>query len=251
MTKWVIDALHVGEIRDVPATEILLRDDTPRRVVLPLVMFVLRGGDRTVVVDTGGPAAEELGRPHGRYEYVPPEDGPVEALARLGVRPEQVDLVVNTHLHWDHCSNNELFDNAAIVAQRAELAYAVAPVPANRGSYGIHPGVVPPFARSLDRVRAVDGLTELAPGLGVVPLPGHSPGSQGVRVDTGDGTFVITGDCVDTFENWDGGPGEPRPSGRFTDLPAFYASLALLQGSGWKPLPSHDNGVVEAGAFGY
>ncbi|MFC9360682.1 hypothetical protein ACFTZB_29435 [Rhodococcus sp. NPDC057014] len=43
----------------------------------------------------------------------------------------------------------------------------------------------------------------------------------------------------------------PLPSGRFTDLRAFYAGLARLAGTGWKPLPSHDRKVVEKGAFGY
>lgn len=73
-----------------------------------------------------------------------------------------------------------------------------------------------------------------------------------MRVDTGAGTFVITGDCVDTFENWDNGGAElPLPSGRFTDLDAYRASLAHLKGTGWTPLPSHDHTVVEKASFGY
>ncbi|MFC9455474.1 N-acyl homoserine lactonase family protein [Streptomyces sp. NPDC056983] len=252
-TKWVIDAVKLGELRDVPAEEVFLDDRSGRGISMPLVMFVLRSGDRTVVVDTGGPADEEMIRrriPHG---YVVAEEERIEnALSRLGVRADDVDLVFNTHLHWDHCSNNDVFRNAEILVQRTELVYAVAPRADHRRAYGICGGSIAPFAESLDRVRALDGATEIASGLGVLPLPGHSPGSQGVRVYTSEGTYVITGDCVDTFENWDNGGAElPLPSGRFFDLTALRGSLAHLRSTGWKPLPSHDHKVLEKAAIGY
>jgi glyoxylase-like metal-dependent hydrolase (beta-lactamase superfamily II) len=252
-TQWVIDAVKLGELRDVPAKEVYLDDHSPRVISMPLVMFVLRSHNRTVVVDTGGPADEEQIRSRIPYGYVVAEEERVgSALARLGVRADDVDLVVNTHLHWDHCSNNDAFPNAEILVQRAELGHATGPSPEPPGAYGIHGDSVPPFARCLERVRPLDGASEIAAGLGVLPLPGHSPGSQGVRVDTGTGTFVITGDCVDTFENWDNAGAElPLPSGRFTDLDAYRASLARLKGTGWTPLPSHDHAVVEKATFGY
>lgn len=252
-TQWVIDAVKLGEARGVPVDDFFFKDRSGGTMSIPLIMYVLRSHTHTVVVDTGGPVDEDEIRRHHAFEYeVSAEMQPESALARLGVRPEDVDLVVNTHLHWDHCSNNDLFGNAEILVQRAELGYAAAPCPAHLGSYGIHAGAVPPFARCLDRVRALDGAAEIAPGLGIVPLPGHSPGSQGVRVETGDGTYVVTGDCVDTLENWDnGGVAVPRPSGRFTDLPAFYSSLTYLKGTGWTPLPGHDHSVVDKGRFGY
>lgn len=253
MTYWVIDAVKLGELRDVPADLVFLEDRTGRTVSMPLVMFVLRSGERTIVVDTGGPSDEEYIRRQIPFGYVVEESEHIErALARLGVRPGDVNLVVNTHLHWDHCSNNEVFGNAEILVQRAELGHAAAPCAGHHRAYGIHPGAVPPFALCLDRVRPLDGAAVVAPGVGVVPLPGHSPGSQGVHVRTGEGTFVITGDCVDTLENWDnGGADEARPSGRFTDLIAYRASLAHLRATGWTPLPSHDHAVVEKARFGY
>jgi N-acyl homoserine lactone hydrolase len=253
MSAWTIDAVKTGELRDVPADLVFHGDDTGRLVAMPLVMFVLRSGDRTIVVDTGGPADEESVRRVIPFGYVVEEGERVEqGLDRLGVRPGDVDLVVNTHLHWDHCSNNAAFPAAEILVQRAELTHAAAPCTGHHGAYGIHPGTVPPFALCLDRVRALDGAAEIAPGVGVVPLPGHSPGSQGVHVRTAEGTYVITGDCVDTLENWEnGGADHARPSGRFTDLAAYEASLALLRATGWRPLPSHDPAVVAAARFGY
>lgn len=251
--SWVIDAVKLGELQNVPAEEIYFKDRSGKSHSMPLIMFVLRSGDRTVIVDTGGPSDEGLIRSRIPFGYVVEDQERIEnALARLGVQADDVDLVVNTHLHWDHCSNNDVFRNAEFLVQRAELGYAAAPCPLDFGAYGIHEGSNPPFAQSLDRVRPVDGASEIASGLGVLPLPGHSPGSQGVRVDTGEGTFVITGDCVDTLDNWDNRGAEvPLPSGRYTDLPALYSSLVHLKGTGWTPLPSHDHAVVDKGSYGY
>jgi N-acyl homoserine lactone hydrolase len=249
--QWVIDAVSIGEARELPRADFYFKDRGTEPMSIPLTMFVLRSADRTVVVDTGGPTDREHVNAHHAFSYVMDEE-PLAALERLGVRPEDVSIVVNTHLHWDHCSNNTLFPNAEILVQRAELHYAAAPCPAHLGSYGIHPGVVPPFALSLDRVRALDGAERIADGLEIVPLPGHSPGSQGVAVTTGETTYVIPGDCVDTLENWDhDGTGKPLPSGRYTDLPAFYSSLHRLKGTGWTPLPGHDHSIVDKGRFGY
>ncbi|TWH10307.1 glyoxylase-like metal-dependent hydrolase (beta-lactamase superfamily II) [Rhodococcus rhodochrous J45] len=252
-TKWVIDAVKLGELQDVPADLIYHEDRTQRVCSMPLIMFVLRSGDRTVVVDTGGPADDEEVASRIPFGYVVAESERVEkALARVGVRADDVDLVVNTHLHWDHCSNNDIFSNAEILVQQSELSYAATPGPDDERAYGIHPDLTPPFTRCLERIRTIDGSTEIASGLGILPLPGHSPGSQGVRVDTGAGTFVITGDCIDTVDSWRRWDSDsPLPSGRFTNLPDFHASLAHLKSTGWTPLPSHDHAVVDTGTFGY
>ncbi|MFC9360681.1 MBL fold metallo-hydrolase [Rhodococcus sp. NPDC057014] len=67
------------------------------------MMFVLRSGDLTVVVDTGGPADEEQIRRMIPFGYAVKEADRMEnVLTRLGVRADDVDLVINTHLHWGH-----------------------------------------------------------------------------------------------------------------------------------------------------
>lgn len=251
MSTWTIDAMKVGEA-DLPIEELAFRDRSGRELTIPLIMYVLRSGDETIVVDTGGPIDEEHISRHHPYPYrCPPSMHPAAVLAELGVDPASVDLVVNTHLHWDHCGNNHLFENARLVIHRAEIAYATDPLPYHRTAFELHDDVTPSWVGALDRLLLVDCETELRPGVRVVPLPGHTPGSQGVVVDTVDGPYVIAGDCLDLFENWDnGGAAHPRPSGSFTDLVAFHQSLVRMRAEGWEPLPSHDEQAVLTRRFG-
>jgi glyoxylase-like metal-dependent hydrolase (beta-lactamase superfamily II) len=248
---WTIDAVEVGKAY-VAVADLVYGRHEPDLSQIPLIMFVLRSGSQTIIVDTGGPTdAEYVGEQHGLDYECPAAMHPQTALATLGVAADEVKLVVNTHLHWDHCSNNDAFPNAAILIQRAELEYAVHPCPAHAPLYEVRPAAVPPWTTYLHRIKAVSGRTSIAPGVELVPLPGHSPGSQGVRVETKAGTHIITGDCVYTWDNWNnGGLGTPRTSNLYTDLPAFYESLAFLKDSGWALIPSHDWSVVEQGRFG-
>ncbi|QYB07357.1 MBL fold metallo-hydrolase [Rhodococcus sp. USK10] len=81
--------------------KVIYLDDHSRRILsIPLVIFVLRSGDRAVVVDTGGPADEAQIRRMIPFGYAVKEADSMEnALTRLGVRADDVDLVINTHLH--------------------------------------------------------------------------------------------------------------------------------------------------------
>jgi N-acyl homoserine lactone hydrolase len=250
---WTIDAVAAGLITDVPKDILVLYDRSGDVVDIPLTMFVLRRGEETIIVDTGGPVDESRVKTvHGWVSYsCPAPMRPAVALDALGVEPSAVTTVVNTHLHWDHCANNSLFPNATFVVQDSELRYAVHPCPAHCPTYEVLPGVQPAWISDLHRFRTVKGRHQLTEGVDLVPLPGHSPGSQGVVVATAAGTFVITGDCVNLHENWGtSAPGTERPGGRYSNLPDFYDSLDLLKRSGWTPLPSHDRSVVERGRFG-
>lgn len=86
------------------------------------------------------------------------------------MRREDVGLVINSHLHWDHCGGNRLFPHCPIVVQRAELGFARAPSGPVRGGY---------MANHFDvavTYRPVDGDQEVAPGVRVLATHGHTPG---------------------------------------------------------------------------
>ena len=109
-----------------------------------------------------------------------------------------IDIVVNTHLHFDHCGGNHLFAGKPIYVQRHELDDA-----RSEDDYTIREWVDAPGVAYVP----VDGELELLPGLRLVPAPGHTRGTQVVVVETGGRPVVIGGDMAVWFGELD----DPRP----------------------------------------
>ena len=112
-----------------------------------------------------------------------------------------IDIVVNTHLHFDHCGGNRRFAGRPVYVQRRELDDA-----RSQDDYTIPEWVDAPGVQYVP----VDGELELLPGLRLVPAPGHTPGSQVVVVETGGRPAVIGGDMAVFFDELD----EPRNEGQ-------------------------------------
>ena len=102
---------------------------------LPMIMFVIIGGDRPIMVDTGTPDAAFVREYFGYTFERPGREDPLLQLSEAGVDPADVRDVIFTHLHWDHCSNVDLFPNARFTVQDDELRYAVSPIPLHRRAY--------------------------------------------------------------------------------------------------------------------
>jgi N-acyl homoserine lactone hydrolase len=108
-------------------------------------------------------------------------------LKKLGIDPGEIDTVVLSHVHWDTAANADLFPNAEIVLHEKELAYAETP--------GVHDADTPGYAgRALRRLqlRPVSGEQDIAAGVRLVELPGHTSGSIGALV----GDVLLAGDAV-------------------------------------------------------
>ena len=156
-----------------------------RRIWLPMWSFLVQGGGRNILVDTG---LEDFVAPPTFTEETDLEAMYMQdALAMVGLTPDDIDTVVNTHLHDDHCGNNPLFTRAKFYIQQKELEFCQSPHPLD---YRYEPD----FIDNLN-VQPVDGDLELAPGFELILTPGHTPGSQTVRVRTADGWVVIPGFC--------------------------------------------------------
>lgn len=245
-----IQALHVGTLKDFPTAAITYQRGFGHTHDVAMIMFLVTGGEHPVIVDTGTGDPEFTAKHHG-YDLVrPPEQEPRAVLERVGVDPAEVGTVINTHLHWDHCSNNDMFSNARIVVQKMELQYAVDPLEPHLAAFERVPGILPPWVRAMDRITTVRGDVEIMPGLSVVHLPGHTPGSQGVLVQGKESRYLLAGDCVDTHANW---AGDDRlshiPSGAFTDLHAYMDSFSKIERLDCVVIPSHDLQVLEEGTF--
>jgi glyoxylase-like metal-dependent hydrolase (beta-lactamase superfamily II) len=105
----------------------------------------------------------------------------------VGTDLEEVDLVVNCHLHFDHCGGNPLVGAKPILAQRTELEIA------RTTEY-----TLPELVDTGLNYQELDGAAEPLSGLHIIPTPGHSPGHQSVVFRTGDGTVIVAGQCHDT-----------------------------------------------------
>jgi N-acyl homoserine lactone hydrolase len=221
------------------------------RFVGAMLMFLVTGSEGVILVDTG-PRDEGWTREHhGLSVERPAELEPVAVLRQRGLEPGDIDVVINTHLHWDHCSNNALFPKATFYVQRDELSYACAPLPVHRQAYEKDRGLSPGWLDVWGRIELVDGDAEIIPGVRVVHLPGHSPGSQGVLVDAGHGPLLIAGDAVNTYAEWHGAGNIPHlPPVVHTSLPDCFASFDKIDELDCEVVPSHDLSLVGRGPFG-
>lgn len=148
----------------------------------PVLAFAIRLADGIVLVDTGlvrgNTLIDEAYQPRAREIR--------EALAEAKVAADDVRLVVNTHLHFDHAGQNKAFPNVPIVVQDAEWEHAW-----EEGS---------PASEWIDfdgaRYVRVSGDREVAPGVRVLATPGHTPGHQSVTVDTEDGLVLLVGQAA-------------------------------------------------------
>jgi glyoxylase-like metal-dependent hydrolase (beta-lactamase superfamily II) len=152
--------------------------------VLPVHAYLLRVYGTTIVVDTGiGPSPRD---------FMPEAQASLpERLAENGVEPDDVELVVLTHLHVDHVGWNHLFERARIVASRRDYDY-----------FGKARGEAPYFRREVQalvdggRIELLDEIAEVANGVVAEPIPGHTPGHTGVAVHLGGEHLRLLGDLA-------------------------------------------------------
>ncbi|MDA8108746.1 MAG: N-acyl homoserine lactonase family protein [Betaproteobacteria bacterium] len=210
----------------------------PHDAPMPLDYFVwlLRSAERTLVVDTGFSAAvaAKRGREHLRC--------PAEGLALLGVDAREVRDVVITHLHYDHVGNFELFPAATFHLQDLEMRYATGRHMAHeifRGAFEVEDVVGMVRSVYAGRVRFHDGDAEIAPGVSLHLIGGHTMGLQVVRVATRRGRVVLASDASHFYANME----QERPFPivySLGDMVAGYRRLRELADSPAHIVPGHD-----------
>jgi len=152
--------------------------------------WYIKGPSKNIIVDTSCPI--EIIRKHRPdCEAVMSFE---DALARVGLTPESVDMVILTQLHYDHCGNLYKCINAEAVVQKAEVKYGFSPHPVSAMSYDSTL-----FSRA--KLHMVEGDTRIDEGIELLFTPGHTPGCQSVAVQTTKGKAIITGFCcsMDNF----------------------------------------------------
>jgi glyoxylase-like metal-dependent hydrolase (beta-lactamase superfamily II) len=172
---------------------------------------------------------------------------PIEALASLGVEPQDVDHVVLTHLHYDHAGNLDLLPRARFHVQDDELAYATGRCMCHeplRHAYEVEDVVTLVRRVYEDRVVFHDGDVELLPGIRLLKIGGHTKGLQALQVNTARGRVVLASDASHFYENI--ADARPFPIVFNTaDMLDGYAKLRQAADSPNHIVPGHDPLVLE------
>jgi N-acyl homoserine lactone hydrolase len=143
-----------------------------------------------------------------------------DALAELDMSPADIGLVVNTHLHFDHCGQNSVFSHAPVCVQRAELDRA------ERESRELYDW----FGFMNARWEPLDGDAEVLPGVEVIATPGHTAGHQCVLVrGSGGAADLLIGDAAYTPRVYSDPAAGKLPDGQASDLPAWRDSLRRIR----------------------
>lgn len=249
LPDWHVTPLCLGWIvRD--ASSFVCHHQPGKGLTAPLICWYVGGGGLNIMVDTGPcpvDAAPQFVHPFNQS----PEENLPSALAALGLAAEDIDIVVNTHLHWDHCGGNVYFEQAEFYVHEKELEYADSPCPIHRAGYFV-------YDRTLKgngiQFRSVERDVQLAPGVSLIHLPGHTPGTMGVLVESSRGAVLLASDALPLYTNFAETYGEHsfRPSGVYVCLQDYYKSWEKIEKFISRVdcvLPGHDSAVLASNRY--
>jgi len=187
-----------------------------RRLRVPIWCYLIQTGDANILIDTGMPATALDGPLFPNDRIIPvmsKEDVITARLAAMGLQPSDIDLLVNSHCHFDHAGGNYLFPEHTITLQRAEYALI------ESGRYKA------PYLGDMKKVSLLDGDATLAPGVEAIFTPGHAPGHMSflVRLKK-EGPILLTVDASYTADTF-----APDKLGAMQDKAAGAASVVRLK----------------------
>lgn len=234
---WSVYALKYAERNSRTRADSFIDDDHPAAPHgMDYFVWVLDNGHRRIVVDTGYDAAE------GARRDRPILRDPAAALRVLDLDPETVAEVVITHLHYDHAGGLDRYPKAVFHLQETEMHFATGPCMCD-------PDLRAPFTAEhvCEMVRHVysgrvvfhRGDAEIAPGVTIHRIGGHSKGLQVVRVMTETGPLCLASDAAHYFENFEARKLFPIVADR-AEMLAGFDRIVELGGSADRVIPGHD-----------
>ena len=185
-----------------PMWEKKARADERNRIVLAMNCLLIRAAGKTILVETGaGDKWDAKRRDIYAFEGSPRLP---EQLAQHGVKPQDVDIVINTHLHFDHCGwdtrlvdgkARPTFPNAKYIVQRKDFEHARNPSERDRASFMLDNYMPIEEARQWE---LLDGEKQIVAGVSVFPAPGHTHAMQCVKLESGGKTAIFLADLIPT-----------------------------------------------------
>jgi len=227
-------------------SNLVLGGDPAHKIDLAFTVWLVRGGGRTVLVDSGF-YRDKFIQQWKPVTYV----RPTEALLNgLGVKPEDVTDIVISHSHWDHADGADLFPKATVWIQREEYAYYIGDAGERLHTGGVDPDDAKMFAalKAAGRVKLVDGDDqEILPGIRVYTGGKHTYQSQYAGVQTRSGTVVLASDNAYLYLNIEKHLAIAQTASK-EDVPSNLAAQERMLKLAAKPslvIPGHDPAVFE------
>ena len=235
-TAYEVHAVRYGTLAQFPVRSLVAGADSSRRLDIALMVWVIRGAERTVLMDAGFYRDKFIAR-WRPVDYVRPS----AAIERLGIRAGDVTDIIVSHVHWDHLDGADLFPNARIWIQRAEYEHHIDSTGRPRRSTIDSLDAQMLFdLRRAGRVQLVDGdSVEVLPGIRAFTGGKHTFASQFATVATASGTVVLASDNAYLYENFD----RRRPIAQTLDSLsnlAAQARMVRLAGDVRRVVPGHD-----------
>lgn len=196
-------AISYAIIPDFPVASLVAGADRSRKLDIQMMVWLLKGSNRSnILVDTGF-YRDKFFKQWKVKDFIKPS----EAIAKLGLKPEDITDVIITHMHWDHADGMDLFPKARVWIQRDEYVYYTSEAWQSGGSHG---GVEPEDMMALVRLN-MEGRVRLVKGDDQEAIAGirfytggrHTYASQYVSVNTKAGTAVVASDNCYLYENLD------------------------------------------------
>jgi glyoxylase-like metal-dependent hydrolase (beta-lactamase superfamily II) len=207
-------------------------------LMVPVPVWYLEGETSRILIDTGLGDCAEIMKLQSRYgiDYIAKkskEQEIVTALHRKGLRPEEIDIIVLTHLHFDHIGNTELFPNAQFFVHTSEIPMLISPP---RYATFYYREWKHKLTNIADRLIPIAGGFHLTKNIEVVRIGGHSPGQLAVFVQTGEGRVCLASDFLYNYINLR----QEWPIGPIWNMDEWMAGLRFLKGESDIIIPNHD-----------
>jgi len=175
--------------------------DNLNRVKLGLNCLLIKSSKGNILVDTG--IGNKFGKKIQQNYGIEHHEHLIRSLARVGIKPEEIDFVVNTHLHFDHCGANTIktpkiipnFVKAKYIIQKNEWYNATHPDERTKATYLLENFI--PIEES-GQLILIDGEYEIIPGVKAIPTDGHTNGHQSILIKSGAKTACYLGDLIPT-----------------------------------------------------